>query len=171
MLGDDAALPHDQDAVGGLQRLLHIAGGDEDGSGRVHGTQRSNEIMTRAEIDALKRFVEQQQCGRPCLPAGDHDLLLIAAGKMVEPVTRSSADDPQAPDGGDGGGAFAAETQEAEQMRPLLQMRQSDGPGEVGAERRGGRQRRAPAIFTGHEDAGGDGVRRSAAAARARHAG
>jgi hypothetical protein len=66
-------------AIGDLERLFEIA--DENERGALAGVtpQRIDDIGACARIDALKRFVEQQQTRGLRMPAREHDFLLIAA--------------------------------------------------------------------------------------------
>ncbi|MNE30976.1 hypothetical protein D3C80_1245200 [compost metagenome] len=43
-----------------------------------------NDILPRADIDALKRFVQQKQTAGFGLPPADDDLLLVAARKRPD---------------------------------------------------------------------------------------
>ena len=48
-------------------------------------------MSRRADIDALERFVEEQQAAGRRLPTADHHLLLIAAGQKIKRVAGASA--------------------------------------------------------------------------------
>ena len=68
------------DAIGNLQRLFEIA--DEHNRRAFVGMspQGIDDVGARAGVDALKRFVEQQQPRAFDMPAREDDFLLIAAG-------------------------------------------------------------------------------------------
>ena len=54
---DDRVITHHRNSVGGLNRLLYVACGDERGGVPLAGANGVDEIAPRADIDALERFV------------------------------------------------------------------------------------------------------------------
>jgi hypothetical protein len=79
MDADDCVIAHHRNAVGGFDRLLYVACGDEGGSVPLAGANGVDEIAPRADIDALKGLVGQEKTTRRGLPTANHYLLLIAA--------------------------------------------------------------------------------------------
>ena len=81
-LVDDLALADDEDPVGETEHLLDLAGDDDDGDAAVG--QRPDELVdlgAGADVDAAGGLVEQQHPAVAQQPAGEHDLLLVAAGE------------------------------------------------------------------------------------------
>ena len=92
---DDRMAAHDRNDVGGLDRLFDVAGRNQRRAVAPVGAYRVDDVAPRADVDALKRLVEQQQAARRRLPAADHDLLLVAAGEEIERVARAPAADAE----------------------------------------------------------------------------
>ena len=79
---DDQPLRHDQDAVAKIRQFLRVGGDDEDRHALAR--QPANELMdfrAGADIDAARRFVENEHFRLRLQPASDDDLLLIAAAE------------------------------------------------------------------------------------------
>ena len=70
--------PHD--AIGNLQGLFEIADEYDRRAFMSMAPQGIDDIGARASVDALKRFVEQQQARAFDMPTRENDFLLIAAG-------------------------------------------------------------------------------------------
>lgn len=64
---------HDEYPVGHFIGLFRVGGGDEGGSLGMMANG-GNDILPRADIDALKRFVQQKQTAGFGLPPADDDL-------------------------------------------------------------------------------------------------
>ncbi len=79
-LVDDLALADDEDPVGETEHLLDLAGDDHDGDAAVG--ERPDELVdlgAGADVDAAGGLVEDQHPAVAEQPAGEHDLLLVAA--------------------------------------------------------------------------------------------
>ena len=86
MDADDPAVAHDADAVAHRQQLV-VVRGDQD-----HALARGGQPVDQAvdgdagaDVDALRRLVEDEEVGIGEEPAGDDDLLLVAAGQDSRP--------------------------------------------------------------------------------------
>ena len=111
--------------------------------------------MARANVDALERLVEQEQPAGFCLPATEHDLLLVAAGERPDGGGRARGADAEPPDGGFGLLPLAARPDEAGGI-PAGKMRQADRLGDGLAGPAGRHQRGAVPVLARHGDAGSD---------------
>ena len=83
-LAGDAAFVHHERAVGQADDFFHLAGREQDGdalAGQL--VHEFIDFFLRADIDAARRLVEQQQLRREAEPLAEHDLLLVAAGKIA----------------------------------------------------------------------------------------
>ncbi len=83
-LVDDLSFAHDEDPVGQAEHLLHLAGHHDDC--QTAGSERANQridLAAGADVDAAGRLVEQQHPAVAQQPAGQHDLLLVAAGERA----------------------------------------------------------------------------------------
>src|SRR5271156_2231590 len=72
--------------VSDLHQLLRLGRGDEDGAaGLGGGAQSLVDVAPRADVDALRRLIEQQHAALPrrVEPARDDELLLVAAGETL----------------------------------------------------------------------------------------
>ena len=54
---DDRVIAHHRNSVGGLDRLLYVACGDESGGVALAGANGVDEVAPRADIDALEGFI------------------------------------------------------------------------------------------------------------------
>ena len=81
--GDHGATVEDQGTVADLGDLLEIRTDDDDRGACGGGLgEKPVDLAARADIDAGRRVLEDEQ---PCAliePAADHDFLLIAAGAL-----------------------------------------------------------------------------------------
>ena len=81
-LVDHPALADDEDPVGEAEHLLDLAGDDHDGDAAVgEGADELVDLAAGADVDAAGGLVEQQHPAVAQQPAGEHDLLLVAAGQ------------------------------------------------------------------------------------------
>ncbi len=82
-LADDAAVAHDEDAVGERADLVELDGDEQDRLAAVaHGDELAVDELDRADIDAARRLADEEH-GRIVLHlAREHDLLLVAAGEI-----------------------------------------------------------------------------------------
>lgn len=131
-------LPGSCDQRSRRQRLRHRHGRDQvrrsycrhpgRGSecGKPRPCRRCRQRMTGADVDTLERFVEQQQPARFRLPAGNHRLLLVAAGQRPDRRERPRGLDAKTGDRLLGLAALAAADEETVRI-PLGKMRQADG--------------------------------------------
>ena len=78
------------DSIGDFDRFLEIADEHERRAFVRMAPQHVDDIGARTGVDALERFVEQQQPRGFRVPAGEHDLLLIATGQPHETVVGAS---------------------------------------------------------------------------------
>ena len=83
-LAGEAAVAHDEDPVGHADHLRQLAGDHEDRDAllRQHPHQLVDRVL-RAHVDAARRLVHQHDLGLGGEPAGEHDLLLVAAGEEL----------------------------------------------------------------------------------------
>ena len=89
-LGDDRAVGDHQHAVGQAQDLRDLAGDHDHGDAAVgEGADQGVDLRPGADVDAAGRLVEEQHPAVAQQPAGQHDLLLVAAGQGAE---RSAVD-------------------------------------------------------------------------------
>ena len=75
-------LPHHEDAVAHAEDLRQLRGDEQDRqalSGEVR--DRAVHIGLGADVDAVRRLVEDQDPRLRCEPLREHDLLLVAAGE------------------------------------------------------------------------------------------
>ena len=82
---DQAPVAHDADAIAHRQKLI-VVGGDEDHA-LARGRQPVDQAVdgdAGADVDALRRLVEDEEVGIGEKPAGDDDLLLVAAGEIAD---------------------------------------------------------------------------------------
>ena len=77
-----AAVAHDDDAVADVDQFLGVGRGEQDGlpAGREVGPD-ALDLAPRADIDAARRVDQDEDAGVGREPAGDLDLLLVAAGQ------------------------------------------------------------------------------------------
>ena len=81
----DPALGEDQDAVADFGELLGVGTGADHGhalGGRL--PDRREDLLSGADVNALRRFVEQEQQRRAVHPSRNQHLLRIASGKRRE---------------------------------------------------------------------------------------
>ena len=82
-----AALLHHDDAVGEPEGLGQFGGDQDDGEALLG--QLADEIVhggLGADVDALRRLVQDHDLGPGGEPLGDHHLLLVAARELAEPL-------------------------------------------------------------------------------------
>src|ERR1700733_12992696 len=158
---DDCMIAHHRNAIGGLDRLLHVACGDERGGVALAGANGVDEIAPRADIDALERFVGQEDAALRGLPTANHHLLLIAARQPVQGVARPVAANSQFLDRALRDSAFTLPEDHAA-WKPFAPVRQSDGPSDVAARCVRRQERTSPSVLAGEKNPAGDRLRRSA---------
>ena len=77
---EDAAVGDDEHAVGEAEHLLDLARHHDDrGAGVGEPTDEGVDLGAGADVDTAGGLVEQQHAGAVHEPAGQHDLLLVAA--------------------------------------------------------------------------------------------
>ena len=89
--GDPAVL-HDHDAVGHADHLGELTGDHEYGDALC--SQAAHDLVDGvlgADVDAAGGLVHQDDAGAGGEPAGEHDLLLVAAGEELRLLGQSSA--------------------------------------------------------------------------------
>ena len=104
------------DAVAQLDQLVGVRARDDDReavAGRA--AHVAVDLAARADVDALRRLVEQQQPGGARQPAGEHDLLLVAAREQRHLPAGPRAAHGEAVDGVLARPALLAEPQPARQ--------------------------------------------------------
>ena len=98
--GDDLAPVDDRHAVAQRRGLLHVVGGQEDGSAaRAKAVQHAPELSARLRVEAGRRLVEEEHIGTADERAGDGEPLLLPAGERAEPrvALRLELDERPAP--------------------------------------------------------------------------
>jgi hypothetical protein len=90
MQADDRMASHDRNNVSGFDRLFDVIRRNKRRAVAAVGAYRVNDVSPGADIDSLKRLVEQKQATGGRLPPADHHLLLIASGQEIECVLRAS---------------------------------------------------------------------------------
>ena len=103
-------LVHDHDPVRHFKRLVKFGYEHQCGAIGSGFADLAADVTAGADIDALEGFVEQQKPAFFREPAREHDLLLIAARKRVDPVSLALADHRQVPDHRVGGFALLCTT-------------------------------------------------------------
>ena len=92
--GGPMAFAQNDDAVAHADELGHL-GGDQDDRHALCGKVGDHRVHFRlgADIDALRRLVEDEDARLGAQPFGQHHFLLVAAGQFLDrlPVTRRSA--------------------------------------------------------------------------------
>ena len=74
---------HDQRAVGHAEDFLHFAGDKQDRHALAgEFLHEAVDLLLRADVDAARGFVEQQQARLQREPFADDDFLLVAAGEV-----------------------------------------------------------------------------------------
>src|SRR5262249_19598404 len=95
-LGRDLALPEDEDPVHQPQEHVDLGRQHHDrdtGAGGLE--QHLVDVALRAEVDAARRVVEEQDRRLRRQPPGRHDLLLVTAAEGRDQVAVPSHHDPQ----------------------------------------------------------------------------
>lgn len=90
------ATAQDDDAVGALDEFLDVGGDEQDGeafAGEV--VDEALDLGLGADVDAPGGLVEQQDLGLQAEPAGQQDLLLVAAGEFADLLLGARGLDPQ----------------------------------------------------------------------------
>ena len=84
-VGGDAAAAQDEDPVARVRHLLGVAGHQQH-RGAVAGglADQGVDLGPGADVDALGGLVEQQHARLAAQPAGQHDLLGVAAGQRLD---------------------------------------------------------------------------------------
>src|SRR3984885_33508 len=95
---DDRMAAHDRNDVGRFDRLFDVARRNKRRAVAAVGAYRVDDISPSADIDSLKRLVEQKQAAGGRLPPADHHLLLIASRQEIERVLRASTANAEAAD-------------------------------------------------------------------------
>ena len=94
-----AACAHDDDAVGEAQQLGELGGDHQDGdAGGGQLLDQPVDLELGADVDAAGRLVQDQDARLARQPAGEHDLLLVAAGELAHLLLDAGRAD--APGGG-----------------------------------------------------------------------
>src|SRR5438105_5063318 len=92
-LCDDASLVDHKRAVAEAFELLEVDAGDDDRGARVRGPPNLRvDLGARPDVDALRRLLEQDRPGTALQPAGQHDLLLVAARRRAHRLRAARAD-------------------------------------------------------------------------------
>ena len=82
-LADQAALAHHQDAAAHAEQLFQLGRDDDAGESIAHQVvDEAVDLAARADVDAARRFVQDQDLGRCVQPLGQVDLLLVAAAQV-----------------------------------------------------------------------------------------
>ena len=80
----ETALPHHQNSVGNLQQFRQFGADHQD---RCAGSRKTihhlEDFDLGADIDAARRFIEQENFGAARQPLGNHNLLLITAAQAA----------------------------------------------------------------------------------------
>ena len=85
LLGDDRAVGDHQHAVGQAEHLGDLAGDHDDGDAAVGQVAHQRvDLRAGADVDAAGGLVEQQHAAVAQQPAGQDDLLLVAAGQGAD---------------------------------------------------------------------------------------
>ena len=89
-VADDLAPAHHQDAVAHREQLLDL-GGDEEHGAAIAGEPVDDRIDLdfASDVDAARRLVHEEDRRLRHQPLGEHDLLLVAAGKALRRLRRS----------------------------------------------------------------------------------
>ena len=81
---DDPSLVHDIDAVADAKQFRHFRGDHQDGLALVgQPVDDRVDFIFGADVDAARRFVEDQHLRIGEQPLRQHDLLLVAAGQVA----------------------------------------------------------------------------------------
>ncbi len=126
-LGRDAALAHDEHAVGHAEHLGQLRGDHEDAHALAREfREQAVHLRLRADVDAARRLVDDEHGGLGGEPLAEHHLLLVAARERAgDGAERARLDlEPARPDPG---GAVL----EARRDDPGLREVRSNGEGEV----------------------------------------
>ena len=87
---DDAALADSQNAIGDLQHFLEIRRHHQHGfARRCHLADQPVDLLLGADIYALSRLIEQKDLSGRRKPLGQHEFLLVAAGKQAGGLERT----------------------------------------------------------------------------------
>ncbi len=93
-LGHEAALAHDQDAVAHAQHLGQLAGDHEDAQALLGQLAHEPvDLGLGADVDAARGLVDDEQPGLAGQPLAHDDLLLVAAGELVDDLLAAGGDD------------------------------------------------------------------------------
>ena len=88
-LGDDLAFAHDEDARADVRELFELGRDDEHAEAR--GGELADDpvdLRLRGDVDPARRLVQKQDATLAEQPAGEHDLLLVAAGEQADHAVR-----------------------------------------------------------------------------------
>ena len=90
-VGDDRTLEEHERPIGDGLHLLGVARHDEAGDPAARqGVDLTVDVDAGADIDALRRLDEEQHVGVAHQPAGQHDLLLVAATEDADRARQST---------------------------------------------------------------------------------
>ena len=96
-LADEQAVTHHQDAVGHPDHLGQLAGDHQHGD--AVGGELAHQLVDRvlgADVDAAGGLVHQHDARSDAEPAGEHDLLLVAAGEELHLLVEATGRDLEA---------------------------------------------------------------------------
>src|SRR3984957_6282502 len=86
----DAALAHRHDAIRHRENFRKLRRNDDDRDALLrHVDEEIVDLDFRANVDASRRFVDDENPGPQRQPARQHDLLLIAAGELTRRLVRA----------------------------------------------------------------------------------
>src|SRR5687767_50783 len=95
-LGDVVAVAKDDDARAPLDELLELRGDHEDAEPR--GGELVDErldLSLRADVDAARRLVEDEERRPRAEPPREEDLLLVSAGELADALVGARRLDPE----------------------------------------------------------------------------
>ena len=157
-LAADAAIAHDDEAVGDAQHLGQLAGDDDDAAARRgHVVDDLVDLVLGAHVDAARRLVEDEHLqARLGQPARQDDLLLVAAGQQADLLLTVRGLDAQLLDEVVGALRLLAVAQEHAGGEAVAAAADVD----VLSHRRVRQDALLLAVLRAQHDAGGDGVGR-----------
>ena len=90
----DLAIAHDEDAVAEADRLLESVGSQNDREALTgEGANEFVDLLLRADVEAARRVIEDEDSGLGVQPFRQNDLLLVAAGEVeAERIDAGRAD-------------------------------------------------------------------------------
>ena len=121
-LRDDAPVANDQNAVRHPEHLGQLARNHHDARSVLEKFHhQSVNLGLRADIDAASRFIEQKDFYFADEPFRQHDLLLVAAGKIAHELLAARRANPQFGDEFCGRFGFAATIDEMLAIQERIQ--------------------------------------------------